>query len=187
MRNVPLEPRSGLGVRWLSTGLAAACLAIASPLASAQSQAAEATGQAQTYGREFFDRYNPQTARDIVDRIPGFTFDAGDDLRGFGGAAGNVLVDGARPTSKTGGIEDALTRIPANDVARVEIIRGGAGASEASGQAVVANIIRSGVARSIRWRAELERNSEGVTYPFFEGSLTARTGDWSTSTKLTAF
>ncbi|MEO1252420.1 MAG: TonB-dependent receptor [Pseudomonadota bacterium] len=141
----------------------------------------------QTYPRTFFDRFNPQTARDIVDRIPGFTFDPGDDLRGFGGSAGNVLVDGVRPTSKAGGIEDALRRIPANDVARVEVIRGAAGASEATGQTVVANIIRSGSKRSVSWRAEIERNSEGVTYPLFEGSLTAKLGAWSTSTKINGF
>ncbi|MEM6537237.1 MAG: TonB-dependent receptor [Pseudomonadota bacterium] len=141
----------------------------------------------QVYERSFFDRFNPQTARDIVDRIPGFTFDAGDDLRGFGGAAGNVLVDGARPTSKTGGIEDALTRIPANDVARIEVIRGAAGTSEATGQTVVANIIRSGSKRSTSWRAAVQRNSEGVTYPSFVGALTAKVGEWSTSTKINGF
>lgn len=173
--------------KWLTGGIGAAIIAISSASAEAQSEPAEASAQTQVYARDFFDRFNPQTARDIVDRIPGFTFDPGDDLRGFGGAAGNVLIDGVRPTSKTGGIADALSRIPANDVERVEVIRGGAGTSEASGQTVVANIIRAGRARSASWRAELERNSEGVTYPFFEGSLTARTGEWTSSTKLTAF
>ena len=170
------------------------CLGLAEPTLvhaqddSSQQSAAAQTGDAvQTYPRSFFDRFNPQTARDIVDRIPGFTFDPGDSLRGFGGAAGNVLVDGVRPTSKTGGIEDALTRIPANDVARVEVIRGAAGTSEATGQTVVANIIRSGSKRSASWRAEIERNSEGVTYPLFEGSLTSKVGAWSTSTKLNGF
>ena len=139
------------------------------------------------YQRAYFDPYNPQTARDIVDRIPGFSFDPGDDLRGFGGAAGNVLVDGVRPTSKSGGIEDALTRIPANDVAQVEVIRGTAGTSEATGQSVVANIIRVGTGRVASWRLKIERNSEGTINPLFEGSLAARLGDWSTSTKLTAF
>ncbi len=155
--------------------------------AGAQETDKTAEDLTQIYPRDYFDPYNPQTARDIVDRIPGFTFDPGDDLRGFGGAAGNVLVDGARPTSKTGGIEDALTRIPANDVARVEVIRGAAGTSEATGQTVVANIIRSGAKRSASWRAAVQRNSEGVTYPAFVGALTAKLGDWSTSTKINGF
>ncbi|MGJ3232415.1 MAG: TonB-dependent receptor domain-containing protein [Oceanicaulis sp.] len=164
---------------------------IAAPLsAAAEAQpdpAPESGSDRQVYPRSFFDRFNPQTARDIVDRIPGFSFDPGDELRGFGGAAGNVLVDGARPSSKGGGIAEALSRIPANDVERVVVIRGAAGASEAAGQAVVANIIRAGRARSATWRAEIERSSEGVTYPALEGSLTARLGDWSTSTKLNGF
>ncbi len=162
---------------------AAALVAIPTPASSSDTK----TPQTQVYKRAYFDRYNPQTARDIVDRIPGFTFDPGDDLRGFGGAAGNVLVDGVRPTSKTGGIADALTRIPANDVERVEVIRGAAGTSEATGQTVVANLIRSDRRLSISWRAEVERNSQGVIYPRFEGALTARTSGWSISTKLTGF
>ncbi|MEM9386630.1 MAG: TonB-dependent receptor [Pseudomonadota bacterium] len=159
-------------------------------VAAAQESADPATDlseQTREYARAYFDRFNPQTARDIVNRIPGFTFDPGDSLRGFGGAAGNVLVDGARPTTKTGGIEDALTRIPANDVARVEVIRGAAGTSEATGQAVVANIIRSTQGRSMTWRAALQRNGEGVIYPSLQGSLTARTGTWATSTRLNGF
>ncbi len=145
------------------------------------------SNETKVYERSFFNPFNPQTARDIVNRIPGFTFDRGDDLRGFGGAAGNVLIDGVRPSSKSGGIEDALNRIPANDVARVEVIRGAAGASESAGQSVVANLIRSGARRSASWKLELERNSEGVVYPRAEGSLTARIGEWSTSTKLNGF
>jgi hypothetical protein len=161
-------------------------IAVAAP-ADAQQQTAGETKGRQVYPRSFFDPFNPQTARDMVDRVPGFTFDAGDDSRGFGGSAGNVLIDGARPTNKSGGIEDALRRIPANDVDRIEVIRGAAGAGEAQGQSVVANIIRAGRDRSISWKAEIERNSEGVTYPRVEGSLTARLGDWSTSTKLNGF
>ncbi|MEM8771682.1 MAG: TonB-dependent receptor [Pseudomonadota bacterium] len=168
-------------------GLTEPTLAHAQDDLSTQSASAETDDTIQTYPRNFFDRFNPQTARDIVDRIPGFTFDPGDNLRGFGGAAGNVLVDGVRPTSKTGGIEDALTRIPANDVASVEVIRGAAGTSEATGQTVVANIIRSGSKRSASWRAAVQRNSEGVVYPSFVGSLTAKVGKWSTSTKINGF
>ncbi len=164
---------------------------IAAPIVSAaeaqSDPALESATDRQVYPRAYFDRFNPQTARDIVARIPGFSFDAGDDLRGFGGAAGNVLVDGVRPTSKSGGVADSLTRIPANDVARVVVIRGPAGTSEAAGQTVVANIIRAGRARSATWRAEIERNSEGVTYPSLEGSVSARLGAWSTSTKLNGF
>jgi len=166
------------------------CLMLLSTSSVAQQSSQSAAGKAaqiRVYQRDYFDPYNPQTARDIIDRIPGFSFDPGDNLRGFGAAAGNVLVDGVRPTSKSGGIEDALTRIPANDVARIEVIRGAAGTSEATGQSLVANIIRVGQGRVASWRLKIERNSEGTINPLFEGSLAAPLGDWSTSTKLTAF
>ncbi|MEM6545145.1 MAG: Plug domain-containing protein, partial [Pseudomonadota bacterium] len=78
------------------------------------------TDSVKIYDRAFFDRFNPQTASDLIDRLPGFTLDAGaESLRGFGGAAGNVLIDGERPTSKSGGIEEALRRTPANQVERI--------------------------------------------------------------------
>jgi hypothetical protein len=55
-----------------------------------------------------FAAARPNTALDMINRMPGFSFDGGDNVRGFAGAAGNVLIDGARPTSKTDGLGDTL-------------------------------------------------------------------------------
>ncbi|HEX2801897.1 MAG TPA: TonB-dependent receptor, partial [Phenylobacterium sp.] len=77
-----------------------------------------------------------------VGRIPGFTYKAGDDVRGFGGAAGNVLIDGERPSSKAVTLDEALKRIPVAQIERVELIRGGAPGIDMQGQSVVANVIR---------------------------------------------
>ncbi len=141
----------------------------------------------QVYQRSFFDRFIPQTARDLIDRLPGFALDAGDDLRGFGGAAGNVLIDGERPSSKVGGIEDALRRIPADQVERIEVIRGSAGLSEAAGQAVVANVIRDRSGTAGSWELELERAADGIVYPSGETTISRPLGAWQTSTKANAF
>ncbi|MEM1188322.1 MAG: TonB-dependent receptor [Pseudomonadota bacterium] len=142
----------------------------------------------QSYPRAFFNRFNPQTAEDLIDRLPGFTLDAGDDeLRGFGGAAGNVLIDGERPSSKVGGIEDALRRTPADQVDRIEVIRGSAGLGEAAGQAVVANIIRRRDRRAGSWEGYLERPADGIFYPSAEVTLAQRIGTWDTATKLNSF
>ena len=65
----------------------------------AQDAAAAADGII-AYPIAFFFQYGPTTATEVVGRIPGFTYKAGDDVRGFGGAAGNVLIDGERPSSK---------------------------------------------------------------------------------------
>ena len=142
---------------------------------------------AQVYERSFFDQYTPQTARDMIDRLPGFTLDSGDNLRGFGGAAGNVLIDGERPSSKVGGIEDALRRIPANQVARIEVIRGSAGSGEAAGQAVVANVIRVKQGAAGSWQVKLERAADGILYPNGEVTIVRQISDWKTSTKINAF
>lgn len=142
----------------------------------------------QTYPRPFFDRFNPQTALDLIERLPGFALDAGaDDLRGFGGAAGNVLIDGERPSSKFGGIEDALRRIPADQVERIEVIRGSAGLSEAAGQAVVANVIRKRGSAAGSWEVAIERAADGIVYPSGEGTISRQLGAWDTSTKINAF
>src|SRR6185436_20195390 len=58
-----------------------------------------------------FASARPNTALDMINRLPGFTLIAGDQVRGFAGAAGNVLIDGQRPTSKTDNLQDILARV----------------------------------------------------------------------------
>ncbi|MEM8489422.1 MAG: TonB-dependent receptor [Pseudomonadota bacterium] len=172
------------------------CLAVMPSQVAAQSElsteastvGALPTDSVKIYDRAFFDRFNPQTASDLIDRLPGFTLDAGaESLRGFGGAAGNVLIDGERPTSKSGGIEEALRRTPANQVERIEVIRGSAGLSEAAGQAVVANIIRFRNRTAGSYELKLERAGDGIVYPSSEVTLARSIGEWTTSTKANAF
>jgi len=45
------------------------------------------------YPASFFDRYRPNTAREMVRQVPGFQINDGDIARGFGDAAGNVLIN----------------------------------------------------------------------------------------------
>ena len=78
----------------------------------------------------------------MVQRLPGFNFDDGNSARGFAGTAGNVLIDGHRPTSKTDDLQSILNRIPASDVDHIEVIRGGAPGIDMQGHTVIANIIR---------------------------------------------
>ncbi|MDB5483496.1 MAG: TonB-dependent receptor [Caulobacteraceae bacterium] len=95
-----------------------------------------------TYPAAFFAPTGPTTALDMLQHTPGFTFDAGADARGFAGAAGNVLVDGARPASKDDTLDDVLRRIPASSVLRVEVILGGAPGIDMQGRSVLANVVR---------------------------------------------
>jgi outer membrane receptor protein involved in Fe transport len=94
------------------------------------------------YPAGFFAPFQPNTALDMLGRLPGFTLDTGDAVRGFGGAAGNVLIDGARPAAKDDTLDAILQRIPASSVLRIDLIRGGAPGIDMQGKTVIANVIR---------------------------------------------
>src|SRR5262249_25621160 len=91
----------------------------------------------------FFTQFSPQTAADMVTRVPGFSIDSGDERRGFAGAVGNVLIDGVRPAAKSQDIQSFLGQIPAAQVLRIELLRGAATAGDASGQSVLVNVVRT--------------------------------------------
>jgi outer membrane receptor protein involved in Fe transport len=152
--------------------------------ALAQAAAPIANQGVTPYHAGFFAEASPNSAMDMIARVPGFAFDDGDSVRGYGGAAGNVLIDGQRNASKSEGLEDALRRIQAKDVERIDIIRGGAPGIDMQGKTVIANIILKkdrggswllGVANAI--------HQDGRTQPAFrfEGSAPVGPGtfNWS--------
>ena len=134
-----------------AVGLAALAAGLG-PLALAQQPSAqtapEKASTASTKGAEgvqvfeaaFFKQYNPVTAADIVNRVPGFDIDDGEALRGFGATAGNVLVNGERPSSKVL-ISEQLKRISADSVIRVELISGSASNVDVRGQTQLVNVV----------------------------------------------
>ncbi|HUO98214.1 MAG TPA: TonB-dependent receptor plug domain-containing protein [Rhizomicrobium sp.] len=120
-------------------------LAIAATLA-VPIWAGEGGASVTTYERSYFDPIRPKTALDMVNWLPGFTFSKGDaDIRGFAASAGNVLIDGVRPADKQFTLDDVLNRIPADDVEKIEVIRGSAPGYEMLGQSEVANVVRKKV------------------------------------------
>lgn len=131
------------------------------------------------YQPSFFTRYNPVNAFDMVARVPGFTLDTGDSVRGFGGSAGNVLINGERPSTKSMSIEETLSRISASAVARIELIRGGTGDLDVGGQTVVVNVILNATAAggSSLWQAALlKRRPNGKLRPAGEISISGERG-----------
>jgi hypothetical protein len=141
--------------------------------------------QPSSYSSVFFVQYLPQNALDMINRLPGFSFDKGTNDRGFGGNAGNVLIDGARPTSKSGGLSEALRRIPVDQVIRIEIFRGGNSAGETGGHSIVANVIRATGSTSGTWDITNEGNIDAAPLPRFQASLTTELGQWQTSFNTT--
>ena len=96
-----------------------------------------------SYPPSFFADSRPSSALDMVQRIPGFSFDGGNSgIRGFAGSGGNVLVDGAAPSTKSISLSDLLRRIAPESVVRIDLIRGGAPGIDMQGKTVIANIIR---------------------------------------------
>src|SRR5437868_92929 len=74
------------------------------------------------YPARFFAQYGPRNALDIARQVPGFQLDCGDQsIRGFSGAAGNVVINGQRPSSKSENLNDILQKLPASRVVRVEV------------------------------------------------------------------
>ena len=127
----------------IATAAPAPVLVVAQESAPAAAQAATpvANQGVTAYPASFFAQAQPNSAMDMIVRIPGFAFDEGDEVRGYGGAAGNVLIDGQRNASKSEGLEDALRRIQAKQVERIDIIRGGAPGIDMQGKTVIANVI----------------------------------------------
>jgi len=97
--------------------------------------------ESQVYTPEYFTQFVPQTAADMVARLPGFEIrGGGGGGRGFGQASLNILINGRRPSSKSSGANQILGRIPASNVTRIEIVDGASlNIPGLSGQ--VANII----------------------------------------------
>ena len=114
--------------------------ALAQAVVAAAPEAAASQGVI-AYPPAFFAAARPVNAREMLDRVPGFVFNGGDGVRGYEGAAGNVLIDGQRPASKSDNLDDILRRTPASKVARIDLIRGGAPGIDMQGKAVIANII----------------------------------------------
>ena len=70
---------------------------------------------------DYFVRFAPQTAYDMLAQVPGFTIVAPDEKRGLGQASENVLINGQRVTDKSGGAVGQLQAISAEDVLRIEV------------------------------------------------------------------
>jgi hypothetical protein len=141
---------------------ASAALAALSIPGAAQAQTASApaptsapapatASRTTTYDAAYFAPFAPRSALDISQHVPGFQLDLGNtqtnlgtaDVRGFAGTAGNVVINGARPSSKAESLRTVLARIPAQRVIRVEVGPGDLFGSDYAGKNQVLNVILS--------------------------------------------
>lgn len=130
------------------------------------------------YEATYFTAFAPSNALDMVRRVPGFAIeDGGGDVRGFSQAAGNVVLNGARPSSKSESLGEILARIPASRVVRIEVGPGDLYGSDYAGKSQVLNLILSdsgGVDGNVK--VSVGRVFTGWLVPNAEGSVLIKTG-----------
>jgi outer membrane cobalamin receptor len=139
---------------------------------------AGAASQVVDYPAAFFERYKPNTALDMVRQLPGFKLDDGDGTRGFASSAGNLLINGQRPSAKQDLPSATLARIPASQVEHIELIRGQMQGVDLQGQSVLANVyLRTDIPATVRWQLWAEHNKAAPFKPGGSISLSDRIGE----------
>jgi outer membrane receptor for ferrienterochelin and colicins len=132
---VSCKPRAGLAfVLFLLTGISSVAMAqeqstaiaaeAASTAPSSTTLAPRTENSRLVYDAAAFTRFAPQTARDMVGQIPGFTITQVSGDRGLGEATQNVLINGQRISGKGDSAEAVLGRTPAKSVVQLEIADG---------------------------------------------------------------
>lgn len=169
------------------TGLSLLALsaAIATPALAQQAEPPLAgpneTSRTTNYDAAFFAPSAPQTALEIARLVPGFSLDLGDvEVRGFAQAAGNVVINGQRPSSKSESLTSILRNIPARRVVRVEVGPGDLYGAEYATRSQVLNVILS-EASGIDGNAtgSIRRLYTGRIVPDLSASAIIRRGDHS--------
>jgi hypothetical protein len=170
--------------------LAAAACALSAP-ATAQTAAGPTAARPDmlVFDLAFFADARPDTALDMIARLPGFALNTGaSGTRGLAGTAGNVLIDGRHPSTKSDNLEQILRRISAASVARIELIRGGAPGIDMQGRSVVANIT---LIRTVTTERVIEANAyvypDGYIGPVLSARWAQREGDDQMEGAISAF
>lgn len=144
---------------------AATALAIPAVATAEDSQPAAATSGSAVvrYETDYFKPFQVSTAFDMVLHVPGFVFNGGDSARGFSGTAGNVLIDGQRPTTKAD-LGNTLSNINASQVDHLELITGGAPGIDMHGHRQIVNVVRKADAKPALSVLGIYRVMDGNTH-----------------------
>ncbi len=136
----------------------------------------EDTTSGQSYTPEFFERFAPKNAYDMLCQVPGFSIRSNSQGRGLGQASMNVLINGQRLSSKSEDATDLLRRVTSENVERIEIVDGATlGIPGLSGQA--ANVItkKSGISGRYEYSARYRPKYARTSYIAGEVSVTGST------------
>jgi hypothetical protein len=147
------------------------------PPAPAEVAASASHAARQVYAPADFARYAPKNAYDMLIQVPSFQIRDNENLRGLGQATGNVLFNGERPSNKADDMYTQLSRIPAGNVERIEIVDGATlDIPGLSGQ--VANIVYRADAFSgqFSWKPEFRAHYTDPLFTRADVSVRGRTG-----------
>ncbi len=113
---------------------------------------APANAGARVFTPDYFTQFAPQTALEMVQRVPGFTIEEAEERRGLGQGGSNVLLNGERFSAKSTDIRTALGRIGADSVTRLELLDAASlDIPGLSGQVVNLVYTSSGGSGQFRW------------------------------------
>ena len=147
---------------------------IAAGVAQAGSAPSAAEADIVSFPSVYFERFQPITALDMVQQVPGFQLEESrDGPRGFADATGNLLINDRRPSAKQDLPSDILSRIPAGNVERIELVRGQVRGIDLRGQTEMVNIIlREESPAAVQWEASFLKNfKHGPLKPSLDVSL----------------
>lgn len=132
--------------------------------AMADDEAAIGNENIRNFAPDWFNQYHPVTALDMVAQVPGFSIENGSDARGFAGTAGNVLIDGERPSTKSTSLQEILQRIPADRVQRIELVSGPVPGLDMRGKTLVVNVVEKEGSKKPQyaWNASLTRYKKRI-------------------------
>jgi hypothetical protein len=132
---------------------------------------------ARTFTPEDFARFKPLTALDMLRQVPGFSIREATQERGLGQATGNVLINGQRISGKSNDVITELSRVPAKNVIRIDIVDGATlDVPGLSGQ--VANIIAKAgdISGQFAWRPEFREVYVDPVFTRGEVSVSGKRG-----------
>ncbi len=167
-------------------------MALQANAASAQEVNNDGDNSTVTYPAEYFAQYQPFSANDMLDRIPGINVarqggggnggpgsSGGSGRRGLGLGGDAILINGRRITGKSNEGNSQLSRIPADQVQYIEIIRGTSGDLAVRGGTQVINIVllEADSRSSVAYEINSDQYHDGEIKPGAKISVTGQTGN----------
>jgi hypothetical protein len=167
----------------LSLGLTLSSLAPLTAIAQSEDEITTGEDSASTvvYEANYFSEFYPVSANDMLNRIPGIglALRGGGNGRGLGSGAGEVLINGQRMSGKANEGRSQLSRISADQVEYIEIIRGSSEGLGVRGGGQVVNVVLldspSLSSTTVEFRTDLTR--DGTFDPGGQLSYSGQSGD----------